>query len=180
MRRLRFPIAVALTSLAIVAGLLLAGGFLVQVALAGAPGFAGFGGPPWAGKAVGGPPWAPGLGGGALPPQLAGLRDVPPAERFAHFKGARVALTDKDGQPVALEVTPGTVTAASPSSVTVAANDGTTKTFAIDGQTAVRRQPAPNDRVVVVTLNGAGTAAAVLASPADGLGPHGRHGWWGA
>jgi hypothetical protein len=178
MQGLRFPIAVALTSLAIVAGLLLAGGLLAPAALAGA---LGFGGPLWSGTGFAGPPWAHGAAAGAaLPPALAGLRDVPPAERFAHFKGARVALTDRDGRPVAVEVTPGTVTAASASSLTVAANDGTTKTFALDGQTAVRRQPGQNDRVVVLTVNGATTAAAVLAFPSDGPGAYGWHGWWGA
>jgi hypothetical protein len=174
MTRLRFPIAVALTSLALVVGLFLAGGLFARAAL-------GFGGPPWGGNGVGGPPWAHAFGAGfALPPELAGLHDVPPAERFAHFMGARVALTDKDGKPVALEVTPGTVTAVSTSSITIAANDGATRTFAIDEHTAVRRQPAQNDRVVVVTLNGASTATAVLAFPADGSNPHGWHGWWGA
>lgn len=177
MSRFRFPIAVALTSLAIVAGLFLAGGLLARAAWAGGP---GFGGPPWARGGDGfGRPWAHGFGA-ALPPQLAGLRDVPPAERFAHFTGARVTLTDKENQPVAVDVTPGTVTAASASSLTIAANDGSTRSFAIDAQTALKRPPAQNDRVVVVSLNGASAAALVVALPADGHGGPGRHGWWGA
>ena len=108
MQRLRFPIAVALTSLGLVAPAGRGGG---------AAGGQRAGARPMGRRrlrAVGGgrrgrgrtAAEAPGAaagglwGGGALPAQLAGLRDVPAAERFDHFKGVQVNLTDKDGQPL--------------------------------------------------------------------------------
>jgi hypothetical protein len=184
MQRWRFPIAVALTSLGLIAVLVVAGGLLVGRALAGGPwGGGGFG--PWSHAGAGGP-WAAGMGpwgGAALPAQLAGLRDVPAAERFDHFKSLQVNLTDKDGQPLVLTLTPGTATAASPTSLTVAANDGSPRTFALDAQTALRGpgvrggntttppSVAPGDKLVVVTLNNSGTATAVWAGNFDGWGP---------
>src|SRR5436305_11976957 len=102
MSRFRFPIAVAITSLSIVAVLVVAGALLAGSAFAGAPWSGGHSFGPWAG----GP-------GAALPPELAGLGDVPAAERFTHFKGLQVSLTDKDNRPLTIAVIPGTATAAS-------------------------------------------------------------------
>jgi len=185
-QRLRFPIAVALTSLGLVALLVVAGGLLVSSVLAGTPWAGGRYGP-WFHARAGGP-WATGpgpWGGFALPAQLAGLHDVPAAERFDHFKGVQVSLTDKDGQPLVVTLTPGTATAASATSLTVAANDGASRTFALDGQTAIRgwraqgdatASIAQGDRVVVMTLNNSGTAAAVWAGDFSGWGPRGAFG----
>jgi hypothetical protein len=80
MASLRFPFWVAVTALAIVVGLVLAGGVLASTAYAG--------GPPWAGK------------GGA-------------------------------------HATHGTVTAASPTDLTVQLKDGSTATFAVGDQVVV-------------------------------------------
>ncbi len=176
MQRFRFPIAVALTSLGLVALLVVAGGLLVGSVLArGAGPGGGFG--PWAHARAGGP-WADGHGswsGFQLPAQLQGLHDVPPAERFDHFKGAQINLTDKDGQPLVLTITPGTATAASGTSLTVAANDGSSRTFALDAQTIVRAPRAQGgtpttpatitqgEKVVVMTINNSGTATCVWA-----------------
>ncbi len=193
MQRLRFPIAVALTSLGLVALLVVAGGLLVSSVLARAPWAGGFG--PWAiggfgpwGHGRSGGPWAAGYGpwsGGALPAPLAGLRDVPPAERFDHFRGVQASLTDKDGQPLVLTLTPGTATHVSPTSLTIAANDGASRTFALDAQTAIRARPsqggaqanppglAPGDKLVVVTLNNSATATAVWAGPFGAWAPGG-------
>jgi hypothetical protein len=183
MQRYRFPIAVALTSLALVVGLVGVGGLLVGRALASSPLVAGLGnaGPPWT--------WAGNHGGwqgGTLPPELTGLADVAPGERFAHFRGVQVQLTDKNNQPVTVSVTPGLATAVSPTSVTVAANDGSTQTFAIDANTFVRTAHggssagqtslAPNQDVVVVTLNGNRTATAVVAVDPTSMGPRGPFG----
>jgi hypothetical protein len=108
---------------------------------------------------------------------------VPPAERFSHFIGVQVNLTDRDGQPLDLTLTPGTVTAASATSLSVAANDGAARTFGLDAQTAIRGPRAQaggtttppgiaqGDKVVVVTLNNSGTATAVWAGNFDGWGP---------
>jgi hypothetical protein len=189
MQRLRFPIAVALTSVGLVALLVVAGGLLVSSALARGPWAGGVFGP-WARAGAGGP-WAAGpgpWGGVALPAQLAGLRDVPAAERFDHFKGVQVNLTDKDNQPLVVTLTPGTATAASATSLTVAANDGATRTFSLDAQTAIRGSHAQGsalatppsigqgDKVVVVTLNNSGTATAVWAGNFGGWGPGGLFG----
>src|SRR5690606_26235950 len=89
MRGLRFPIAVAATSLALVAVVAVAGGLVAREVLAGGPWFGGHG-----------------FGAGLkLPPAIAGLGELPPEERFAHFRGAQVSLTDKDDQPLTITVT---------------------------------------------------------------------------
>src|SRR5690242_13801607 len=97
MPRFRFPIAVGLTSLALVLILIGVGGLLVGNALASSPVGAalGHGGPPWT--------WAGKHGawqGRDLPPELKSLADVPADQRFAHFRGVQVQLTDKSGQPL--------------------------------------------------------------------------------
>jgi hypothetical protein len=169
MQRFRFPIAVALTSLGLVALLVGVGGFFASQALAGGPGAGGWGfGPPWANH--GGP-------GVALPAELRGLADLPADERFAHFKGLEVRLADEVGRPLTVGVTPGTVTSGSAGGLTIAANDGSTRTFTLDGATAVRGKaaPAPGDRVVVVALNGGASARAVVVLGGDGVGPWGDH-----
>jgi hypothetical protein len=188
MNRFRFPVAVAATSLALVAIILGAGGLLVGRALADSPiGGAVLGGGPWsAGR--GGPPWAGHAAGMQLPPELAGLADVPAGERFSHFRGVQVQLTDKNNQPLTADVTPGTATAASPTSLTVAANDGSNHTYTLDTNTIIRgrqtEQNAPsstpsiasNDKVVVVTLNKSTTATAIMVVSPDGFGPRGPFG----
>jgi hypothetical protein len=183
MQRFRFPIAVALTSLALVVAIFAIGGVLVRNAIASSPIGGAFwaAGMPWH-DGVGGPPWARGDRGwhaGALPPELAGLADVPAGERFSHFQGVRVQLTDKVNRPVTVEVTPGTATAASATSLTITANDGSTKTFTLDDRTILRGKetPAANDKVVVVTLNSGANAHAVI-SLSEGAGPWGAHRGW--
>jgi hypothetical protein len=188
MQRFRFPIAVALTSLGLVALLVAAGGVLVSSALARGPWGAGGGFGPWAHARAGAWGGGPGAWGAALPAQLAGLHDIPAAERFEHFKGLQVNLTDKDGQPLVVTLTPGTATAVSGTSVTVAANDGAPRTFALDAQTVIRgaraqgggAATAPSiaqgDKVVVATINGSGTAMAVWGGHRGGWGPGGVFG----
>jgi hypothetical protein len=177
MQRLRFPFAVAATSLALVLGLVVVGGLLAGSVLAGGPWFGGSGGH-WGGPWGGGHGFGPGF---ALPPELAGLRDVPADQRFGHFKGVRVSLTDKDGRPLTIDVVPGTATAVAGNSLTIAANDGSTRSFTHDDKTVVRGKPArggdeatrptlaSGDKVVVVTLNGSTTPTAVLVG-VDGFG----------
>jgi hypothetical protein len=167
MQRYRFPLAVAATSVALVAVLVLAGGLLVGSALASSP----FAGPAMFWRA--GPPWADGHANwmGTLPPELAGLAEVPAAQRFAHFRGAQVSLTDKDGKPLSVNVTAGTATSVSATSLTMTANDGTSRTFTLDANTTVHSRRgsgaaqssiAANDKVVVVSLNGGTTAMKVV------------------
>jgi hypothetical protein len=96
-----------------------------------------------------------------------------------------VQLTDKDNRPVNVDVTPGTATAVSTSSLSVTTNSGASRTFSLDDKTAIHgaahgqsNQTGPqavkqNDHVVVVTLNGSATATAVIVANADGFGPRG-------
>lgn len=182
MSRFRFPIAVAATSLALVLGLVVVAGLVVPNALA--RGFWGMGpGGPWAAHAFGGP-------GFDLPPELQGLHDLPPSERFGHFRGVQISLTDKDGKALAINASPGTARTVSATSLTIAANDGSSKTFSLNDQTVIRgkrvqggaqaSQPtlSQDDKVVVMTLNNSTTATAVMVVPAEGFGPRGGH--WGS
>ena len=191
-QRLRFPIAVAVTSLALVLvlggiGVLAARPVLANAAWAGMGALGGpgpWGGHPFAGGGVGGP-------GFTLPDELRGLIDIPPAERFNHFLGVQVNLKDKNNQPLTIAATPGTVTSVSATSLTIAANDGTTKTYELNDKTVIRGKPvqggaqaaqpvlANGDKAVVVTLNGNTAATAVIVAGPDGFGPHGPRGPFG-
>ena len=180
MRRFRFPLAVLGTSLLLVLGIGVAGYWTVSSALA--QGFGPFGGH------FGGP-----FDGHAIPPELQGLEQLPPAERFKHFSGAQVSLKDKDNNPLTINVTPGTVNAVSATSLTLAANDGSTKTFTLDDKTVIRGKPdtsTPGNRpaattlkqgdlVAVVTKNNETTAKFVMSGGAEGFGPRGGRGPWG-
>lgn len=186
MRRFRFPLAVAVTSLALVLALGVAGVLAAPTVLANALGFGGPGhfGPPFGAAGFGGP-------GFALPPELQGLAEIPPAERFSHFRGVQVNLTDRDNKPLAINVTPGAITAVDATGLTIAANDGTTKSYTLDNQTIIRGKPvrggaqatqptlATGDKVVVVTLNNGASARAVIAINPEGFGPHGPRGPFG-
>lgn len=114
---------------------------------------------------------------GQVPPELSSLKDIPQAERFAHFKGVQVNLTDKDGKPVTLAVTPGVATNVSSNSVTLNGNDGAAHTYTIDSSTITRGKPlASGEDVVVLTLNGASDARAVFGLDPSQMG-HGGPPW---
>jgi hypothetical protein len=150
MQSMRFPLAVLGTSLALVALLVVAAGWFVGNAFAAGFTHAG--------------PWD-------LPGQLTGLRDIPASERFSHFKGVQVNLTDKDNRPVALTVTPGTVTSTSANSLTINGNDGASHSYTLDSNTALRGKSSlsQGDKVVVATLNNSPTAFAVMAGDPSGF-----------
>jgi hypothetical protein len=154
MNSFRFPLAVLGTSLVLMGVVALVGRLLVGNAFAAGPG--GWGGWHGAGAAWGGA-W------GDLPPELSGLRDIPAADRFAHFRGVQVNLTDKDNHPVTISVTPGTITSVSPTSLTLSGNDGASHTFAVDAQTIERGSLSQGQKVVVATVDGSQTAMAVMA-----------------
>lgn len=179
MNRWKFAVAVGVTSLALVAVLGVAGVLVVRSAVASAaPWAAGWGGP------FGGT-------GFQVPAELQGLANLPPAERFAHFVGVQVNLKDQDNKPLTINVTPGTVTGSSATSLAIAANDGTSKTFTLNDATTIKRMPAQSggqpsaaspangDQVVVVTMNGDTTARAVIDGGKDGFAAGGPHGWGG-
>ena len=179
MRRFRFPLAVLGTSLLLVLGIGVAGYLTVSTALA--HGWGPFG-------HVGGP-----FGGHAIPPELQGLEQLPHADRFKHFSGAQIALKDKDNKPLTVNVTPGTVSEVSSTSLKLAANDGSAKTFTLDGNTVIRGKPdtsTPGNRpaattlkqgdlVVVVTKNNETTAKFVMSGGTEGFGPRGGRGPFG-
>jgi hypothetical protein len=183
MNRYRFPLAVVTTSLALVLILVGASALLIQNALANSPfmGAAVAAGAPW----THGAPWAGNQSDWQLPAQLTGLADVPAADRFSHFRGVHVQLTDKDNKPFDVEVIPGTATAVTQSSVSIATNDGANRTFTVDEKTAIHdgaqgqssqvNTVKQNDRLVVVALNNSDTAMAVMVAKA-GFGPHGPSG----
>ncbi|MBI3969268.1 MAG: hypothetical protein HY329_26800 [Chloroflexi bacterium] len=136
-----------------------------------------FGGPPWA--------MAGGLGGPGfgthLPPELQGLEDIPREQRFQHFKGAEIRLTDERNQPVSATITPGVINQASSSSVTITTNDGPSKTYSITAQTRMHYRGNVNQlqaghKVVVVTLNGSTEARAILDAGTEGFGPRWHRG----
>jgi hypothetical protein len=189
MRRFRFPLAVLGTSLLLVLGLGAVGAYAVSTVLAA--GFGPFGGP------FSGP-----FGGHAIPPELQGLEQLTPAERFKHFAGAQIALKDKDNQPFTVNVTPGTVSAVNATSLTLAANDGSTKTYTLDDKTVIRGKPdsasptgSPSptgsgnrpaattlkqgDLVAVITKNNEMTAKFIMSGGAEGFGPRGGRGPFG-
>ncbi len=151
----RFSLGVFFTSVALVIALFALGGFVAGSALAFGPRMA-------FDHAAG-----PNRGDFKLPPELASLKDVPADQRFSHFKGVTASLTDKDGKPIQITVTPGVATAVSASSVTLNGNDGAQHTYAVDGDTFTRGTPANGQNVVVVTLNNANTARALVAMNGD-------------
>jgi hypothetical protein len=99
----------------------------------------------------------------SVPPELSGLKDIPPADRFAHFKGIQANLTDQDGKPLNVTVTPGVATNVTATSLTLNGNDGASHTYTLDAQTMTHGQAITQGQdVVVVTLNNAPNAMAVM------------------
>ncbi|MBV9174594.1 MAG: hypothetical protein JOZ81_31420 [Chloroflexi bacterium] len=147
MSRVKFSLAVLGTSLVLVGALGVAGMFAVGHAFANAA--------PFMQQAQ----WS----GQNLPPELSGLKDIPAADRFAHFKGIQANLTDKDGKPLSVTVTPGVATNVSSTSLTLNGNDGASHTYTLDAQTITHGQTvAQGQDVVVVTLNNGSNATAVV------------------
>ena len=192
-----FPIAVVATSVALMVALAVLAVPPVGTALASSLGVAHpVGNAPWAGGWHGGP-WAHGSGF-ALPSQLQGLASIPPDQRFSHFVGAQINVKDKDGHPLTISIMPGKVTTASATSLTIAANDGTTKTYTLDSSTMIHGRTAPattptptasstlqnGDDVVVVALNNSTTATAIIdgggATSGQGFAWSGSRGPWGS
>jgi hypothetical protein len=152
MNWVKFSVAVILTSAALTLGIFATGAVLVGNALASTvPNMA---------------QWHDHTGqfNQDLPPELASLKDIPAGQRFAHFKGVQVSLTDKDGKPIQLSVTPGVATSVTSTSVTIAGNDGASHTYSMDDKTLKRGATLANGQdVVVVTMNDTSAARAVVA-----------------
>lgn len=118
---------------------------------------------------------------GEMPPELQWLKDLSPAERFAHFYGVQVRLSDEKNQTHTVALTPGTITEISSSSLKLKTNEsGEVKTYNLTGETRVRSgpqrlgasaTPKAGDQVVVVTIDGRADARAILVHPTEGFGP---------
>jgi hypothetical protein len=196
-KKIWFGIAASVTAILVIAVLGAVFVFPVRTVLANTlAGPGGAGTLPWWGG------WHAGWGNGlaiTLPPQLQGLASIPSAQRFEHFTGAQLSLKDENGKPLTIHVIPGVVTAASPTSLTLAANDGSAQTFTLNDQTVIHRMafstsstastPAAgasaaspslqkDTQVVVVTLDNGAIATAVLAAGPSGFGWPGAWGWW--
>ena len=146
----KFSVAVVLTSAVLAVGMVGAGAFMVSNALA---------------SGIQDAAQTRMMDHGNMPPELAGLKDIPASQRFAHFRGITVNLTDQNGQPLTIAVTPGVVSTVSSTSLTMTGNDGAAHTYAINDQTSTHGSTtltSGND-VVVVTINGSSTARAVVA-----------------
>jgi hypothetical protein len=202
-KKIWFVIAAGITAILVIALLGAIFVFPVRTVLANTlVGPGGAGTPPWWGA------WHAGWGNGSaitLPPQLQGLASIPSGQRFAHFTGAQLSLKDENGNPLTISIIPGVVTAASPTSLAIAANDGSAQTFTLNDQTVIHSMapstpaaagtpaagtpaagtPAASPslqkdtQVVVVTLNHSATATAVLAAGPSGFAWPGGSGGWG-
>ena len=146
---LKFSVAVVLTSAVLAIGMVGAGAFMVTNAVA---------------SGIQDAAQTRVMDHGNIPPELAGLKNIPADQRFAHFKGVSINLTDQNGQPLTIGVVPGVVSANTGTSLTINGNDGATHTYALDNQTATHGTTASNGQdVVVVTINNSPTARAVFA-----------------
>jgi len=126
-----------------------------------------------------GAPWA-----ADVPAEIRELHNLPPAERFGHFQGGQFRFSDTNSTPHVVNVTPGSVSSVKSDEVTIAANEGGSKTYSLNADTRIRTAGAPwaggqsatlkaGDKVVVITLDGSNTAKAVMVGGADGFKPRG-------
>jgi|SRR5579864_2251828 len=146
----KFSVAVVLTSAVLAIGIVGAGAFMVTNAVASG--------------IQQGAAQTRMMDHGNVPPELAGLKDIPADQRFAHFKGVSVSLTDQNGQPLNIAVVPGVVSNVSATSLTLSGNDGTTHMYTTNDQTSTHGGTVSNGQdVVVVTINNSSTARAVFA-----------------
>ena len=113
------------------------------------------------------------FGAAPLPrsPILEDLEGIPADERFEHFLGWEMKLTDKDGQPYTIQATPGVVVSVTESSLIITPNDlEASTTFTVNGDTLIRKgrrmvgleELEAGDRVVVITRGGSESAKLIL------------------
>jgi hypothetical protein len=121
------------------------------------------------------------------PPEIRGLGDLPPEQRFQHFLGGQMKFTDANNTSHSVAVTPGTVGSVSSDKLTISANDGGgSKSFNLTSDTRIHQAGSrpwsggqgqqatlkSGDKVVVVTLDGSSDARAVMIGGPDGFAPH--------
>lgn len=120
-----------------------------------------------------------------VPREIQGWHDLPAADRFRHFQGAQIRFTDANNSPHTANVTPGTVTAFTGSSLTIDTNAGGGKTYSLTGSTRIhtaahpaegsssQSTPKVGDKVVVITLDDSSEARAVAIGGPEGFAPWG-------
>jgi hypothetical protein len=124
-----------------------------------------------------------------LPPEVRGLGQLNPGERFKHFAGIQAHFTDLNNVSHNVSVIPGTAQSVSADSLTIAPNDmalGASKTYKLTSDTIIRKaaqpwtggqasaQVAVGDSVAVIAFDGDQPRAVIVGGP-DGFGP-GRFG----
>jgi hypothetical protein len=125
-----------------------------------------------------------------LPPEVRGLAQLSPAERFNHFAGVQARFSDVNNVSHTLTVVPGTAQSVSADSLTIAPNDtslGSSKTYGLNADTVIRRAAQPwtggqtstqiavGDKVMVVAIDGDQPRAVIVSGP-EGFGPGHRPG----
>lgn len=128
-----------------------------------------------------------------LPPELAFLHGMSPSQRFDHLSSSQVTFTNPQGQPVVVNMIPGTVSAVTPTSLTIQPNGGgQLRTFNVTQSTYVRGSAhngttaafVNGDRVVVEQIGNSGDASAIYGHNFGSRGGgmmygHGGAGWGG-
>ena len=124
-----------------------------------------------------------------IPPEVRGLWQLSPAERFNHFAGVQARFSDVNSVSHTVTVVPGTAQSASADSLTVTPNDtslGSSKTYTLSADTVIRRaaqpwaggqtptQIAAGDKVMVVAIDGDQPRAVIVSGP-QGFGSGHRH-----
>jgi len=79
------------------------------------------------------------------------LKGIPLRDAFGHFRGAQYSFTDREGNPVTVNVIPGTVTAVSSDSITITpTGQTTTRSFGITTDTHILARP-PRGSITAIT-----------------------------
>ncbi len=102
---------------------------------------------------------------------IPGLEGIPEDQIFDHFMGGQFTMTDQNGAPFTLMMTPGTVTSVVSPTITITPNgQTTTQTFNVTPSTVVHGMPAPGsvqaivpgDKVVIITRDNSPDAIMVM------------------
>jgi hypothetical protein len=125
-----------------------------------------------------------------IPPEIRGLGQLAPGQRFDHFTGVQARFTDLNNVAHTVSVVPGTAQSVSATSLTLTPNDvslGPSVTYQLDSDTIIRKaaqswaggqtsaQINTGDKVVVVSLDGNQPRAVIVGGP-DGFGRGHRFG----
>lgn len=93
------------------------------------------------------------------------LQGIPKEERFSHILGGQFNLTDADGNPLTVTLTPGTVVETTDTSITIDTNAGGNQTYQVTENTLGRMlldRLESGAKVTVVTVNNGTEARMIL------------------